>query len=1103
MSLRVVSRARRAARASSRVVLAALVLSAASASAAPKSAAPMVVDAFESTAPWTTDPASGVSLALASDAGARGRAMRMDFDFHGGGGYAVAHRAVDLTLPADYRLTFRVRGVCGRQNLEFKLIDDSGENVWWVNSRDFAFDPAWRTVTFKKRHVSFAWGPAGGGEPRHIAAIEFAVTAGSGGAGSVWLDELTLEAVPPPPAVMPEPVARASSAVPGHAAALALDPDTATSWVSRAGDPRPALELDLGVTREFGGLVLDWEPGRHAVDYDVELADAKGPWRLARAVRGGNGGRDALYLPESEARRVRVRVLRAAAGVAGTRAYGSLDDLMDPSQRVLARRGSASVALRALTVQPLAWSASIGAFFGALAAEAPRGVYPRGLRGEQSYWAVIGVDDDRDEALLGEDGALEIGKALGSIEPFLSVDGRLVTWADVSTRQWLEQGDLPVPTVRWDGAPFELEVTAFADGTPGAASLIARYRVRNRGTARRAGTLYLALRPFQVNPPTQFLNQPGGVATLRSIAYEGRTATLDSTRRVVSWTAPDGFGAVAFDQGDVLDFLREGRLPAATAVVDPFAHASGAFAYALDLAPGETREIDLMVPLQPMAHRLPPAFDAEAPTPLTVEKRMAQCVAGWRARLSRVSVALPDTEVTRALAAQVGWILVNRDRGAIQPGSRSYERSWIRDGSLTSVALLRLGHADVVKEFLTWFAPFQYADGKVPCCVDARGADPVPEHDSHGEFVYLVAEYLRLTGDRAFVETLWPHVRAAIGYLDALRAQRRTPEWSTPERAPFFGLLPPSISHEGYSAKPMHSYWDDLFALRGYTDAAWLARTLGHDADAARIGAARDTFATDLGASIRAAMAAHHIDHVPGCADLGDFDATSTTIALNPVQASESVVPRAALERTFARYWDWFRGRRDGAPWDAFTPYEWRNVGAMARLGMRAEADSALTWLMGFRRPAGFQQWAEVVDHDERHPRFIGDMPHTWCGSDFVRSVLDLLAYEREADSALVVGAGVPERWLAGDGLDVRGLRTRWGTLFYSARDAAGERVAEIGQGDLRMPPGGVAIELPAPRDAAGRPLPAWVEGRRVEGPLVLRKLPARVTWRVAPAGGR
>src|SRR5439155_1806171 len=219
-----------------------------------------------------------------------------------------------------------------------------------------------------------------------------------------------------------------------------------------------------------------------------------------------------------------------------------------------------------------------------------------------------------------------------------------------------------------------------------------------------------------------------------------------------------------------------------------------------------------------------------------------------------------------------GWILVNRDGPAIQPGSRCYERSWIRDGALTSSALLRLGHDREVREFIDWFAAHQYPDGKVPCCVDRRGADPVPEHDSGGELIFAIAEYVRYTGDRAFAERLWPVVSRAAAYLDSLRRQRRTAAWRLPATREFYGLLPPSISHEGYSAKPMHSYWDDLFALRGFKDAAYLAGVLGRESDRRRWRSVRDEFQRDLVASIGAAMARHHIDYIPGCADLGDFD---------------------------------------------------------------------------------------------------------------------------------------------------------------------------------------------------------------------------------------
>src|SRR4029079_11664537 len=139
--------------------------------------------------------------------------------------------------------------------------------------------------------------------------------------------------------------------------------------------------------------------------------------------------------------------------------------------------------------------------------------------------------------------------------------------------------------------------------------------------------------------------------------------------------------------------------------------------------------------------------------------------------------------------ANLAYILINRDGAGLQPGSRSYERSWIRDGALTSTALLRLGHYTEVRDFINWYSEFQFDNGKIPCCVDSRGADPVPENDSHGEFIYLVAEIYRTTHDLGFVRGLWPHVDAAARYIAKLRAANH---------GDFEGLLTESISHEGY-----------------------------------------------------------------------------------------------------------------------------------------------------------------------------------------------------------------------------------------------------------------------------------------------------------------
>ncbi len=417
-------------------------------------------------------------------------------------------------------------------------------------------------------------------------------------------------------------------------------------------------------------------------------------------------------------------------------------------------------------------------------------------------------------------------------------------------------------------------------------------------------------------------------------------------------------------------------------------------------------------------------------------------------------------------------ILINRDGPAIQPGSRSYARTWIRDGSLTSSALLRAGHPEPVRQLIEWFAPFQFENGKIPCCVDPRGADPVPENDSHGEFLYLVAEYWRYTKDRTTVEKVWPHVEKAVAYIDFLRKQRRTDAYRQPDKLKYFGLLPESISHEGYSAKPVHSYWDDFFALTGLKDATDLARDLGKTAQAKRWAAIRDEFRTDLYASINRVISEAKIDYIPASADLADRDPTSTTTAITPggeLSNLRNKLPRAALERTFEYYWQEIEKRKAG-DWKAYTPYETRAIGTFIRLGWTERAHELLDLFMDDRRPPGWNQWPEVVYKDQRAPSFLGDLPHTWVGSDFMRSFLDLLAYERESDRALVLAAGVPDAWItAPGGVAVRRLPTPWGLLEYSlTAEGTGARL-RVGAG-ITVPPGGIVF-----------------------GDTVIRKLPADV----------
>jgi hypothetical protein len=426
----------------------------------------------------------------------------------------------------------------------------------------------------------------------------------------------------------------------------------------------------------------------------------------------------------------------------------------------------------------------------------------------------------------------------------------------------------------------------------------------------------------------------------------------------------------------------------------------------------------------------------------------------------------------------------------LRPGTRSYARSWIRDGTMIAEALLRLGHASAAADYLRWYAPHQFANGKIPCCIDARGADPVPENDSPGEFIFLVGEVYRYTHERALLDQMWPHVEAAARYMGTLRHSEREGAPKTGERSASYGLLPASISHEGYSAKPVHSYWDDFWALKGYDSAAMIAKAIGRDDDAKELAAARDEFGNDVAASLRATAASHRIDYLAGSVELGDFDPTSSTIAFAP-GGDERWIPAELVKPTFERYWREFVARRDGTvAWNDYTPYELRNVATFVRLGWRERAHELLQFFMAGRRPPAWNQWPEVVGRDARKTLFVGDLPHAWVASDYIRSVLDLFAYER-SDGAMVLAGGIPDAWLDRAGIAIRGLRTPYGTVAYSLV-RTGDRVAELTlTASGRVPPGGFVLAGPW-----SRPLYAIVNGKPVampRGELRIDQLQAKV----------
>lgn len=94
---------------------------------------------------------------------------------------------------------------------------------------------------------------------------------------------------------------------------------------------------------------------------------------------------------------------------------------------------------------------------------------------------------------------------------------------------------------------------------------------------------------------------------------------------------------------------------------------------------------------------------------------------------------------------------------------------WVRDASVTSMALDASGHYPEAEKFWRWMASVQNTDGSWHTTFDTWTGNWVsfvePEHDSIGMFLLGVYRHYQLTGDAAFLNDLWPAVQKAADFV--------------------------------------------------------------------------------------------------------------------------------------------------------------------------------------------------------------------------------------------------------------------------------------------------------------------------------------------------
>jgi hypothetical protein len=221
------------------------------------------------------------------------------------------------------------------------------------------------------------------------------------------------------------------------------------------------------------------------------------------------------------------------------------------------------------------------------------------------------------------------------------------------------------------------------------------------------------------------------------------------------------------------------------------------------LEPGKPVECFVAIPWEPAEGADYTHEDAKLWLDRTVE-----C---WRGVMAAAaSIRVPDDKASQALLAAHVCQLIASDHGELHGGEGFYDEFYIRDGAYQVMELEEAGLHEAARNAIKPFTEHQLKDG--------RFESQKNQLDANGQAQWALWQYWKTSGDRQWLERVYPQMRRAADWT--MEARRRAPADS-----PFAGLLPPTPA-DG------ESLWDGTHHIVGYD--FWNLRGLLCTADAAR-----------------------------------------------------------------------------------------------------------------------------------------------------------------------------------------------------------------------------------------------------------------------------
>lgn len=565
-------------------------------------------------------------------------------------------------------------------------------------------------------------------------------------------------------------------------------------------------------------------------------------------------------------------------------------------------------------------------------------------------------------------------------------------------------------------------------------------------------------------------DDPDGKAEMQSAG--GSTAAISRVTVTNNTSAPHtytlvyvittGFGEVPgyVNQGDPQDYMLAGWQDRADRVLalalggeTPLRRDSPAKTLALqwNLKPGESATGWLIRPYR--------AYEEDVPALRSHNwaKEFDQGKETWRKLLGRAArIQIPDAGVLNAYYACLGDLFIMREPVAdgyiaCSPGTEGYRCPNSGEASIAAVALDQAG---LHKESATGYQVSLDLQGKNGDWNDPMGWS----HRAWGMAgfkAWTVMEHYRLTGDRAYLEKVYPRMLACSRWQEKQR--QRTRVMVDGKRPLYYGLMPRGQGDCGLDAGDgWYGYFlpHNTWAVLEDRLTAEAAEALGHTDEAAEVRANYERAHKDLLTSMReGAIPENGYKWIPGSPG---NPAGSSWGALNAAFPCAVLPPDDDLITGTLRHMNQHLskgGLQLHTGWMADGMWVAISLDNVAEVELaRGNGDEAVRLLYAcLNHGTPLYTWCEERGEEPGTEKTSGDRQHLWTPVAVARAVRDCMVMED--GHGIHLARGTARQWLAsGETVGVESAPSHFGDITYHMRYAASARKVS---GEVRFPGSG------------------------------------------------